>query len=64
MRRTSQYLVAAICGGGAGFLVAEGEKLVGLMIGAGVAMAIVLFCHIYPRVGYAEHKINGRDSAL
>lgn len=62
MRKTAQYPVAAIVGGGAGFLITDSEKLIGLMIGACVGMAIMLFCHIYPRVGYAEHKIDGHDS--
>lgn len=63
MRKTARYPVAAIVGGGAGFLITDSEKLIGLMIGACVGMAVVLFCHIYPRVGYAERKVGGRDSA-
>ena len=58
MRRVSQYIFAGFVCGALGGLFAENEALLGVIIGAGVGMLIVLFCHIYPRVGYAEQKIG------
>ncbi|MGC9954820.1 MAG: hypothetical protein ABSD21_11145 [Rhizomicrobium sp.] len=58
MRRVSQYILAAFLGGALGGMFAESETLLGVIIGVGVGMLIVFFCHVYPRVGYAEQKIN------
>ncbi len=58
MRRVSQYIFAGFVGGALGGLFAESEALLGVMIGVGVGMLVVFFCHIYPRVGYAEQKIG------
>jgi hypothetical protein len=58
MRRPLQYTLAAFVGGSLGGLIAQTEPLLGVIIGAGVGMLVVFFCHIYPHVGYAEQKIG------
>lgn len=61
MRKTVQYSIASCVGGVAGFVFAESEKLLGLVLGMGIGAAILLFVHVYPRVGYAETRIERRD---
>ena len=58
MRRPLQYILAAFVGGSLGGLIAQTETLLGIVIGVGVGMLVVFFCHVYPRVGYAEQKIG------
>ena len=58
MRRIVQYIWAALAGGFLGGLVAESGQLLGMIIGAGVGVSVLLFCHIYPRVGYFEHRVS------
>jgi len=56
MRRLFQYTWAALAGGFLGGLFAESGQLLGMIIGAGVGVSVLFFCHVYPRVGYFEHR--------
>ena len=58
MRRLLQYVWAALAGGFLGGLFAESGQLLGMIIGAGVAVSVLLFVHVYPRVGYAEQRMG------
>jgi len=59
MRKPLQYILAAFVGRVVGRLDrGKPETLLGIVIGVGVGMLVVFFCHVYPRVGYAEQKIG------
>ncbi|MBU6299811.1 MAG: hypothetical protein KGJ79_15635 [Alphaproteobacteria bacterium] len=59
MRKSPRhYIVAAIIFGAIGALTAETGTLLGGLIGIGVGLLVVLFWHSYPRVGYAEKRIE------
>ena len=64
MRKRLQFAFASAIGAVSGAWIALDDVLLGAVLGAGVAMLLVLFVHIYPHVGYAEQKIDPRGRRL